>query len=52
MGALLVQRADGMRFHLGSGLSDAQRADTAETSANPRARSAVLRVAEKLEVAA
>jgi 16S rRNA (cytosine1402-N4)-methyltransferase len=29
-------------------IGDAQRADAAETSANPRARSAVLRVAEKL----
>ena len=33
-------------------IGDAQRADAAETSANPRARSAVLRVAEKLELAA
>jgi 16S rRNA (cytosine1402-N4)-methyltransferase len=33
-------------------IGDAQRADAAETSANPRARSAVLRVAEKLGVAA
>ena len=33
-------------------IGDAQRADTSETSANPRARSAVLRVAEKLGVAA
>lgn len=33
-------------------IGDAQRADAAETSANPRARSAVLRVAEKLAVAA
>ena len=33
-------------------IGDAQRADATETSANPRARSAVLRVAEKLEVAA
>src|SRR5690606_11700304 len=29
-------------------IGDAQRADAAETAANPRARSAVLRVAEKL----
>ena len=33
-------------------IGDAQRADATETSANPRARSAVLRVAEKLGVAA
>ena len=33
-------------------IGDAQRADAAETSANPRARSAVLRVAEKLELGA
>ena len=33
-------------------IGDAQRADAAETSANPRARSAVLRVAEKLELVA
>ena len=33
-------------------IGDAQRADAAETSANPRARSAVLRVAEKLEATA
>ena len=33
-------------------IGDAQRADAAETAANPRARSAVLRVAQKLEVAA
>lgn len=33
-------------------IGDAQRADAAETSANPRARSAVLRVAEKLGGAA
>ncbi len=33
-------------------IGDAQRADAAETSANPRARSAVLRVAEKLGAAA
>jgi 16S rRNA (cytosine1402-N4)-methyltransferase len=33
-------------------IGDAQRADVAETSSNPRARSAVLRVAEKLELAA
>ncbi|HYM85921.1 MAG TPA: 16S rRNA (cytosine(1402)-N(4))-methyltransferase RsmH [Pseudoxanthomonas sp.] len=33
-------------------IGDAQRADAAETSSNPRARSAVLRVAEKLEAAA
>ena len=33
-------------------IGDAQRADESETSANPRARSAVLRVAEKLAVAA
>jgi len=33
-------------------IGDAQRADPAETSANPRARSAVLRVAEKLGLAA
>lgn len=32
-------------------IGDAQRADAEETSANPRARSAVLRVAEKLAVA-
>jgi 16S rRNA (cytosine1402-N4)-methyltransferase len=29
-------------------LGDARKADTAELAANPRARSAVLRVAEKL----
>ena len=34
------------------GIGDAVRADSAETAANPRARSAVLRVAEKLERAA
>ena len=33
-------------------IGDAQRADASETSANPRARSAVLRVAEKLGMAA
>jgi 16S rRNA (cytosine1402-N4)-methyltransferase len=33
-------------------VGDAQRADAAELAANPRARSAVLRVAEKLQVAA
>ncbi len=33
-------------------IGDAQRAEATETSANPRARSAVLRVAEKLDVAA
>jgi 16S rRNA (cytosine1402-N4)-methyltransferase len=33
-------------------IGDAQRADAAETSVNPRARSAVLRVAEKLGAAA
>ncbi len=27
LGALVVQRADGLRFRLGSGLSDAQRAN-------------------------
>lgn len=32
-------------------IGDAQKADSAETAANPRARSAVLRVAEKLPVA-
>ena len=33
-------------------VGDAQKADSAELAANPRARSAVLRVAEKLAVAA
>lgn len=33
-------------------IGDAQRADAVELDANPRARSAVLRVAEKLEIAA
>jgi 16S rRNA (cytosine1402-N4)-methyltransferase len=33
-------------------IGDAQKADQAETAANPRARSAVLRVAEKLPEAA
>ena len=33
-------------------IGDAQKADAAELAANPRSRSAVLRVAEKLQVAA
>jgi 16S rRNA (cytosine1402-N4)-methyltransferase len=33
-------------------IGDAQKADEAETATNPRARSAVLRVAEKLPEAA
>jgi 16S rRNA (cytosine1402-N4)-methyltransferase len=33
-------------------IGDARKADAAELAANPRSRSAVLRVAEKLQVAA
>ena len=33
-------------------IGDARKADASETAANPRARSAVLRVAEKLEARA